>query len=76
MTNKAKVEGSICNAYLVEEATSFCSYYFEDYVRRDIHKCHVIMTVVLKVMKAKNMKGTYQYSNIMDSYLERPSPDF
>ena len=33
MTNKAKVEGSICNAYLVEEATSFCSYYFKDHVR-------------------------------------------
>ena len=32
MTNKAKVEGSICNAYLVEEATSFCSYYFKDHV--------------------------------------------
>ena len=32
MTNKAKVEVSICNAYLVEEAISFCSYYFEDHV--------------------------------------------
>ena len=32
MTNKAKVEGSICNAYLVEEDTSFCCYYFEDHV--------------------------------------------
>lgn len=30
--NKAKVEGSICNAYMVEEASSFCSYYFEDHV--------------------------------------------
>ena len=30
--NKAKVEGLICNAYLVEEASSFCSYYFEDHV--------------------------------------------
>ncbi|XP_074555688.1 uncharacterized protein LOC141811568 [Curcuma longa] len=30
--NKARVEGSICNAYLVEEATSFCSYYFADNV--------------------------------------------
>nr|GMC51112.1 uncharacterized protein LOC109179592 [Ipomoea batatas] len=29
--NKAKVEGSISNAYLVEEASSFCSYYFEDH---------------------------------------------
>nr|GMD28243.1 uncharacterized protein LOC109179592 [Ipomoea batatas] len=30
--NKAKVEGSISNAYLVEEASSFCSYYFDDHV--------------------------------------------
>lgn len=27
--NKAKVEGSICNAYLVEEASAFCGHYFE-----------------------------------------------
>ena len=32
MRNKAKVEGSICNAYLVSEASSFCSYYFEPHV--------------------------------------------
>ncbi|XP_057775147.1 uncharacterized protein LOC130994128 [Salvia miltiorrhiza] len=31
--NKAKVEGSITNAYLVEEATTFCSYYFKDHVK-------------------------------------------
>ncbi|XP_042459089.1 uncharacterized protein LOC122042829 [Zingiber officinale] len=31
--NKARVEGSICNAYLVEEASSFCSYYFADNVK-------------------------------------------
>nr|GMD12815.1 uncharacterized protein LOC109168299 [Ipomoea batatas] len=30
--NKAKVKGSISNAYLVEEASSFCLYYFEDHV--------------------------------------------
>ncbi|XP_075079387.1 uncharacterized protein LOC107773825 isoform X1 [Nicotiana tabacum] len=30
--NKAQVEGSICNAYLVEEASSFCSHYFEPHV--------------------------------------------
>lgn len=30
--NKARVEGSICNTYLVEEASSFCSYYFEPHV--------------------------------------------
>lgn len=32
MKNKAKVEGSICNAYLVEEASSFCAHYFEPHV--------------------------------------------
>ena len=31
--NKAKVEGSICNAYLVEEASTFCAHYFEPHVR-------------------------------------------
>ncbi|CAH9124267.1 unnamed protein product, partial [Cuscuta epithymum] len=30
--NKAKVEGSICNAYLVREASNFCSHYFEPHV--------------------------------------------
>ena len=30
--NKAHLESSICNAYLVEEASVFCSYYFEDHV--------------------------------------------
>nr|GMD40855.1 uncharacterized protein LOC111894883 [Ipomoea batatas] len=30
--NKAKVEGSICNAYLVREASIFCSHYFEPHV--------------------------------------------
>ena len=27
------MESSICNAYLVEEASVFCSYYFEDHVQ-------------------------------------------
>ncbi|KAJ8761260.1 hypothetical protein K2173_001316 [Erythroxylum novogranatense] len=31
--NKARVEGSICNAYLVEEASTFCRHYFEPHVR-------------------------------------------
>ncbi|KAL6530395.1 hypothetical protein OROHE_014748 [Orobanche hederae] len=30
--NKNRVEGSIANAYLMEEASSFCSYYFEEHV--------------------------------------------
>lgn len=37
--NKAKVEGSICNAYLVEEMSSFCAYYFADSVNTRHRKC-------------------------------------
>ncbi|XP_074356714.1 uncharacterized protein LOC141696477 [Apium graveolens] len=31
--NKAQVEGSICNAFLVEEASTFCSHYFKQHVQ-------------------------------------------
>jgi hypothetical protein len=31
--NKASVEGSICNAYLVEEVSTFFSYYFDSHVQ-------------------------------------------
>ena len=31
--NKACVEASICNAYIVEEVTTFASYYFESHVQ-------------------------------------------
>ncbi|XP_059306394.1 uncharacterized protein LOC132057810 [Lycium ferocissimum] len=30
--NKNRVEGSICNAYLVEEASSFCAHYFKSHI--------------------------------------------
>ncbi|XP_074300461.1 uncharacterized protein LOC141631730 [Silene latifolia] len=30
--NKARVEGSICNAYLLEEISNFCSLYFEEHI--------------------------------------------
>jgi len=30
--NKTRVEGSICEAYLVQETSHFCSYYFESHV--------------------------------------------
>jgi hypothetical protein len=33
VTNKAKVEGSICEAYLIDEITNFASYYFGDDVQ-------------------------------------------
>ena len=32
MQNKARVEGSICNAHLVKEISSFASHYFEGHV--------------------------------------------
>jgi len=31
--NRARVEGSICEAYLSKETTHFCSYYFEEHVQ-------------------------------------------
>ena len=33
MKNKAQVEGSICEAYILKEISNFCSYYFETYVQ-------------------------------------------
>ena len=33
VTNKAKVEGSICKAYLIDEITNFASHYFGDDVQ-------------------------------------------
>lgn len=32
MKNKARVEGSMANAYLTEEAALFCSHYFQPHV--------------------------------------------
>ncbi|XP_021732726.1 uncharacterized protein LOC110699543 isoform X2 [Chenopodium quinoa] len=34
--NKARVEASICNAYLTEEISTFCSHYFEDHVNTKV----------------------------------------
>jgi hypothetical protein len=33
VTNKAQVEGSICEAYLIDEITNFASHYFGDDVQ-------------------------------------------
>jgi len=35
--NKARVEASICEAYIVEEILTFISYYFEHYLRTRIN---------------------------------------
>jgi len=32
--NKASVEGSICEAYLVQETSHFCSYYFDPHMQK------------------------------------------
>lgn len=31
--NKARVEGSICEAYLCQETSHFCSYYFQSHIQ-------------------------------------------
>ena len=31
--NKARVKGSVCEAYLVEEISTFCSFYFESHIQ-------------------------------------------
>jgi len=36
--NKARVEGSICESYLIEETSTFCSYYFESHVQSKLNK--------------------------------------
>ena len=36
--NKAHVEASICEAYIVEEISTFISYYFESYLRTRINR--------------------------------------
>ncbi|XP_039135719.1 uncharacterized protein LOC120273141 [Dioscorea cayenensis subsp. rotundata] len=38
VTNKARVEGSICNAYLVQEVSTFCSHYFEPHINTKLRK--------------------------------------
>jgi hypothetical protein len=36
--NKAHVEASICEAYIVEEISTFISYYFKPYLRTRINR--------------------------------------
>ena len=38
--NKARVEGSICEAYIIEEISNFTSLYFENSVRTKLNKVH------------------------------------
>ena len=66
MKNMARVEGSICNAYLVEEASLFCSYYFEEHV----HTRHRRVTRNNDVC-GENWEEN-EFSNILDEHLDRP----
>ncbi|EOY00812.1 Transposase tnp2 [Theobroma cacao] len=36
--NRAFVEGSICEAYVIEEVSSFCSWYFEPAMRTRVNR--------------------------------------
>ena len=38
VTNKAKVENSIANGYLIEETSMFCSHYFEPHVNTKMNR--------------------------------------
>lgn len=38
MQNRNYVEGSICEAYLIEEISTFCSHYFEDHVQTRLNR--------------------------------------
>ena len=57
--NKARVEGSIANAYLVREASFFCSHYFEEHFytrtrtvpRNDEGDCPVSVSANLSIFQ-------------------------
>ena len=40
MKQKARVEGSICQAYIIEEASIFFSHYFDDHVNLNFNRGH------------------------------------
>ena len=61
LRNKAKVEGSICNAYLVEKALAFCEHYFNPTLQ-GIEGCFVMLSPILE--KEMIPMGTCQYSPI------------
>jgi len=59
--NKVHVEASICKAYIVEEISTFISYYFEPHLRTRINRVprHDMVVKCLQV-------GTCQYFPILD----------
>lgn len=67
VNNKAKVEGSICSAYLVEEAANFCSYIFSITCTQNLGESLIMMVVVLLL---KRLKVHFQYSNIPVDHLD------
>ena len=38
VNNKARVEGSICEAYIIEEISTFCCFYFESHVQTKLNQ--------------------------------------
>ena len=67
VTNKAKVKRSICNAYLVEEALSFCAHYFQPHVytrHRKMPRNDDSDEVI-----GKNMNGCSPFSEIRDDHM-------
>ena len=49
VTNKAKVDGSICEAYLIDEITNFASHYLVMTCKQFGIEFHGMMMVALKV---------------------------
>jgi hypothetical protein len=67
--NKAHVEASICEVYIVEEISTFISYYFEPHLRTRINRVFHGMMMVVKCLQV----GTCQYSPILnDPHLKMP----
>jgi hypothetical protein len=66
--NKTHVEALICEAYIVEEISTFISYYFEPHLRTRINMFDGMMMVVKCLLV-----GACQYSPILDDpHLKMP----
>lgn len=72
--NKARVEGSICNAYLTEEISNFCINYFESHIEtkgkrlRDRYNSHGVETSGQSLPEIFSVNG-YSPSEGKQAYL-------
>ncbi|XP_057990575.1 uncharacterized protein LOC131172956 [Hevea brasiliensis] len=73
--NKAKVEGSICNAYLVEEASSFCAHYFEPHVNTRHRKVPRNDDTVEHMDEHLANKSIFTHSSIFVNELHMANPN-